>query len=62
MRRTSLVVAEWADVYLRLWVREDRVACHGAVQIRMGEAGSQVVLLIVAEALVGLLVKAEHLL
>jgi hypothetical protein len=61
MRQTSLAAAVWASGCLRLWVRAGHGAFHDAVRIRMGEARSQVALLIVVEALVGLLVKAEHL-
>jgi len=42
-------------------VQEGHGVCHGAVLFRLGEAGSQVALLNVVEALVGLLVKAGRL-
>jgi len=61
MKRTSLVVAVWARGCLRLWVQEGHGVFHDAVRIRTGEVGSQEALLIVAEALAGLLVNVEHL-
>jgi hypothetical protein len=42
-------------------VQEDHGAFHDAARIRMGEAGSQVALLIVVEVLVEVLVKEVHL-
>jgi len=55
------VVAELVDGCLRQRVQEGHGVCHGAARFRRGEVGSQVALLNVVEALVGLLVKAEHL-